>query len=219
MTAVAQEVEARPIHALIVDDHPLFRGGLAEALRLEPNMRVVAAVGSCEEAVAVARAQRIDVALVDVVLSSSNGIEVTRALKRERPGCRVLGLSALEEPVRVAEMLRAGADGFATKTQTWELILAAIGEVLQSHRYLSPQLDANEINRLARADTEWPLEQLTGREREVFQLLVRDFTNEQIAERLTISRRTVETHRQNLMRKLGVRSMVELVRLAVRHGA
>jgi DNA-binding NarL/FixJ family response regulator len=210
-------IEARSSLVLIVDDHPLFRMGLAELLRIEPTMRVAAAVGTPKEAIEIATAQPLDLALIDVLLPSMSGIALTKEIKRIRPECKVLGLSALDEPLRIAEMLRAGADGFTTKAQPSEQIIEAMNQVLNAHRYLAPNLDATEINTLTRSDTTWPLERLTVREREVFDLLVRGSSNDEIATQLSISRRTVETHRQNLMRKLNARSMVDLVRLAVRY--
>ena len=218
MVGATTNVEVVAVSALIVDDHPLFRMGLSELLRLEPGVRVEAAVGSAAEAIEIANARPIGIALIDVLLPGTSGIELTKWIKRVQPACKILGLSALGEPLKIAEMFRAGADGFMTKGQPAEQLVDAIVKVMRADRYLPPGLDAAEIETLAHSDSKWPLERLTAREREVFNWLVVGETNDDIGTRLCISRRTVETHRQNLMRKLAARSMVDLVRLAVRFG-
>jgi DNA-binding NarL/FixJ family response regulator len=206
------------VRALVVDDHPLFRDGICRLLAREPTLDVLAAVGSAGEALEVARAQTIDLAIVDLVLPLTGGLGLTKRLKDVQPRCKILGLSVLDDPVRIAAMMRAGADGFAIKTQLGDEILDAVRAVLAETRYLAPAVDAAQVERLTDSSETTPLERLTNREREVYELLVEGNSNERIAGRLFIARRTVETHRQHIMKKLQVCSVAELVRLAYKLG-
>ncbi len=215
---VQGEAVERRVRVLVIDDHPLFRDGVCRLLESEPRLEVVAAVGSPGEAMEVALNERIDLAIVDLVLPTGGGIGLTKRLKEAFPRCRVLGLSAFDDPMRVAAMIRAGADGFATKGQAPHEILEAVHSVLGAARYLPPACDPRQIEALTSADELSPLERLTHRERQVYELLVHGKSNDEVASALLIARRTVETHRQHIMRKLGVGSVAELVHLAYRTG-
>lgn len=202
------------MRTIVVDDHPLFRAGLAQLIDSHPDYKVIAAVGTAGEALDVARTQEFELAIVDLVLPVTGGVSLTKRLKDIAPTCKVLGLSAHDAPVRVAAMVRAGADGFALKSQSSSDILDALHCVAESRQYLPPTLDAGEVTQLAKSDDVNPLERLTARELEVFQRLIGGASNETVATELDISRRTVETHRQNLMRKLNVTSFPQLLVLA-----
>ncbi|MDB4960606.1 MAG: response regulator receiver, LuxR family [Myxococcales bacterium] len=210
MTARAQIV--------LVDDHPLFRQGLREVLSRESDLDVIADVGLAAEAVQVAASRIFDVAVIDLVLPNTNGVALTTELKRLRPSCKVLGLSMLDEPTRIAEMIRAGADGFALKSQPPSEIVEAIRTVVSGTRYLPPTSSREQIHALIDSDDAWPLRRLTAREREIFDLLVSGRSNDDIASQLFIAKRTVETHRQHIMKKVGARSLVELIRIGMKHG-
>lgn len=209
---------SQPARTALIDDHPLFRVGLRTALDRDPRVEVVIDTGSPREALERARLHRLDVAIVDLLLPEMSGVEVAVALRRLQPECVVLGLSMLDEPTRIAALLRAGGSGFAHKTQPPDEILDAVQLVLGGVRYLPPAMPTREIERLATNADAWPLEHLTAREREVFALMVEGFSNNDIATRLFIARRTVETHRHRVMHKLSARSLVDLVRIALRHG-
>jgi DNA-binding NarL/FixJ family response regulator len=130
----------------------------------------------------------------------------------------VLGLSVIDEPGLIADMLRAHACGFALKTQPVVEIIDAIRQVLGGLRYLPPRVSADAIDeKLQRTMTD-PLQRLTRREREVFELLIRGHSNDEIATKLFIARRTVETHRQRVMNKLSAHSIIHMQRIAARHG-
>jgi DNA-binding NarL/FixJ family response regulator len=150
------------------------------------------------------------------MLGTGSGIALVRELLQVAP-TRVLGLSVLDEPVRVAEMLRAGAVGFAHKTQAFDQILDAIRATVAGSPYV-PAMIRDEVERLTSGRGKLPIEQLTLREREVFALLTGGQSNDQIAAQLQIRPRTVETHRQRVMKKLGAHSLADLVRLATRWG-
>lgn len=209
--------EVRRTMVLVVDDQPLVRRGLRDALATQHDLEVVASVGGGTEALEAARAFPFELAVIDGMAPSGNGVALTRSLKRLQPHCKVLALSTRDDPAPVADILRAGADGVAIKTQLEESIIEAMREVLRGARYLPPWIDADAVARyVERPDL--PLERLTQRERQVFDLLLQGNSNDGVATRLVIARRTVETHRQHIMKKLGVRSMLDLVRLASKHG-
>jgi DNA-binding NarL/FixJ family response regulator len=202
---------------LVVDDHPLFRTGLCAVLSREPDFEVVAQVGTLEEAMHVIGTMPVDLAIVDIMLPHGDGIAVTKQLREQASDVSVLGLSVLDEPIRVAELLRAGAAGFVHKTQPVTEIVDAIRSTLAGTRYICPAL-REQLEELLVPETKLPLERLTAREREVFALLVQGNNNEAAARTLGIAARTVETHRQRIMKKLGAHSVAELVRLAAKWG-
>jgi two-component system response regulator NreC len=200
---------------LLVDDHPLFRLGVETLLAREPDLEVVATASCVAEAVELAEQLKPDVIVCDVLLPVESGIGLTRRLLSDRP-MRILGLSVLDEPIRIAEMMRAGAIGFALKIQTAEEIVEAIRETAAGRRYLAPAI-RDQVEQLT--SNALPLERLTNREREVFGFLVKGESNAEIGERLGIAVRTVDTHRQRVLKKLDAHSIADLVRFAARWGA
>jgi DNA-binding NarL/FixJ family response regulator len=205
-------------HVAIVDDHPLFRQGLAAALRGEADLDIVGEVGSAEEAIELTRHLQLDVAVVDVLMPTMSGISLTSQLFEIQPRCRVLGLSVIDEPGLIADMLRAHACGFALKTQPPSEIIDAIRQVLGGLRYLPPAVSRDAIDTELAGTRLHPFLRLTRREREVFELLIRGRSNDEIAIELTIVRRTVETHRQRIMNKLSAHSVAQMQRIAALHG-
>jgi two-component system, NarL family, response regulator NreC len=205
------------MRVLLVDAHPVFREGLAAVLEREPDFEVIGQVGGASEALDLASSLRPDLATVDLICRNGNdsAVELTRAL-RQCCDVKIFGLSVLEHPTRIAELLHAGALGFASKKQAVTDVVGALRMVAAGVRYIAPWLKA-DVELLSRAQT-LPHETLTPRERHVLQLLLEGLTNDQIARRMCISPRTVDTHRQRVMGKLGVHSIVELVRLAARRG-
>jgi DNA-binding NarL/FixJ family response regulator len=206
------------IRVLLVDDHPLLREGVAALLRTVPDIEVVGEAGSLDEVQAQVARLQIDVALVDVLLSPVGGIEITRWLRESCRCCRVLGLSVVEEPCIIAEMLRAGAVGFALKTLSPDQIIEAVRATASGTRFLPPAISADAIDGelqitpgASALDTH-----LTRREREIFELLIQGYNNTEIGTRLFIARRTVETHRHRITKKLNAHSVPELQRLAAR---
>ncbi len=205
-------------HIALVDDHPLFREGLALALRGEAELEVVGEANNAAEALALARNIKLDLAVVDVLMPSVSGISLAAELYELQPQCRVLGLSVIDEPGLIADMLRAKACGFALKTQPTAEIIDAIHQVLGGIRYLPLSVSHDAIDRELAASPMFPLERLTRREREVFELLIRGRSNDEIATVLFIARRTVETHRQRIMKKLSAHSVPQMQRIAARYG-
>ena len=207
-----------PARIALIDDHPLFRQGLAVALRAEADLEVVGDVGTATEALALARSRTLDLAIVDILMPGTSGISLASELFELQPDCKVLALSVIDEPGIVADMLRARACGFASKTQPVAEIVDAIRQVLGGLRYLAPRISRDAVDAELADVPSHPLARLTRREREVFELVIRGRSNDEVAVMLVISRRTVETHRQRIMRKLSAHTLVQMQRIAARHG-
>jgi DNA-binding NarL/FixJ family response regulator len=220
VSVVASVVEAstNKVRVALVDDHPLFREGLAVALTRGADLDLVGEAGNAEEARELARSTQIDVAIVDILMPSVSGISLTAELYEIQPSCKVLGLSAIDEPGLIADMLRARACGYALKTQPVAEIIEAVVTTAKGSRYLPPSVSATRIDQELAGTPARPFERLTRREREVFELIIRGHSNDEIAVRLFIARRTVETHRQRIMNKLSAHSLAEMQRIAARHG-
>jgi DNA-binding NarL/FixJ family response regulator len=204
---------------LLVDDHPLFRAGLAMALSVEPDLQVVGEASTAEEAVRCVREQTVDLAVTDVLMPTTTGISLASHLIEVNPRLKILGLSVLDEPMIIASMLRAGALGYVLKTQPPEEVTLAIRTVLAGSRYIPPRVSQPAVTALVGGQGEQPLHRLTRREREIFDLLIRGHSNEEIGGRLFIARRTVETHRQRIMKKLATHSILDMIRVAAQQGA
>jgi DNA-binding NarL/FixJ family response regulator len=203
---------------VLVDDHPLFREGLAVAIGRERDLEVAAEVGSAAEAIELAKRITIDIAVVDILMPITSGLSLTSELYDLQPNCRVLGLSSIDEPGIIADMLRAHASGFALKMQPIAEIVDAIRQVLGGLRYLPPVVSRDAVDAELAGAKKHPLGALTAREREVFELLIRGHSNDEVAVRLEIARRTVETHRQRIMNKLSANTIAQMQRLAARFG-
>lgn len=203
---------------LIVDDHPLFREGLRRALGDEADLEIVGDVGTAREALDVVRSSAVDLVILDVLLPATSGVSFAAELS-ERPVCAILALSAVDDVSMIVAMLRSGATGYALKSQTPGEIAEASRLALRHERYLPPSISSEEIDHALRWSDGNPLKRLTRREREVFELLIRGNTNDEVAARLFIARRTVETHRHHIQRKLAAHSIVEMIRVAARGGA
>ena len=210
-------VTVRKACIAVVDDHPLFRQGVAIILQRELDVDVVEA-GNAAAVLELARRQELDAVVLDVLMPGMSGISLASELTSIQPSCKVLGLSVIDDPGLIADMLRARCCGYALKTQPISEIVGAVRMVLGGMRYLPPGVSRDAIEaELSRSPPD-PLHRLTRREREVFELLIRGNTNDEVATLLFISRRTVETHRQRISKKLSAHSIVQLQRIAARHG-
>lgn len=206
---------------VIADDHEVVRHGLRSLMRSDPEIRIIAEAADGQEALRLVEKHRPDVLLLDIVMPLMNGIEVTRETTRICPRTRTIILSMHRTESYVVDALRNGAAGYVLKDSRSTELLEAIRHVLAGRRYLSPPLSQRAIDAyLEKIESVGldPYDTLTSRERQTLQLAAEGFTNHEIAERLFISARTVETHRANLMKKLGLRSHTELIMFAVRHG-
>lgn len=202
----------------LIDDHPVYRAGLRAVLSGESDLRVVAEAGDAQAGYAAVEWAQPDLVLLDVALPGPDGVTAARELMRRDPKRRLLMVSMRVEEHTVADALFAGALGYAGKDQPVDELLQAVRTVAQGGTYLPPRVSAEGIEARLRSRRPGPVGLLSAREREVFDLLVRGFNNAQAAAQLTISRRTVETHRSRILKKLHVHSAVELLRFAARHG-
>ncbi len=202
----------------VIEDHPVFRAGLRAVLTRENGLQIVAEAADAREGYAAVEASQPDLVLLDDTLPGSDGLTAAREMLRRNPGRRVLMVSALIEESAVADVLATGALGCYGKEQSIEDLIEAVRAVADGRTYLPPGVSAQAIEARRRRGRMGPLGALSAREREVFDLLVRGFNNEKVAAPLEISRRTVETHRSRILKKLKVHSAVELIRLAARHG-
>jgi DNA-binding NarL/FixJ family response regulator len=201
---------AEPVtRILLVDDHPLVRDGLRARLEAAPRLRVVGEAGSGQEAIEQAGACRPDLVLMDVNMKGGSGIEATARLLQHYPGIAVLVLSMHDKPEYVTQAMAAGARGYVLKDAPGKDIVLAIDTVMGGGIYYSAAL-ARQLSSPAAPDRV-----LTVREQEVLDHIAGGESNKQIARALEISVRTVETHRLNIKRKLGIEGQAELIRFAV----
>ena len=209
------------IRVLLADDHKIVRQGIRTLLEDEPDIEMVGEAGDGRTTVRLVRQLSPHVVVMDVAMPDLNGIEATRQIIAEIPGVKVVVLSMHSDKRFVVEMFRAGASGYLLKDCAFEELAHAIRAVVKNKAYLTPEVAGIVIqdyaHHLLRPDS--PLFSiLTARQREVLQLLAEGKTTNQIASRLHLSVKTVETHRRQIMNKLGVHSIAELTKYAIREG-
>jgi len=206
---------------ILADDHKILRAGLISLLKSARDFEVVAEACNGRETVNLVRQLIPDIVVMDVAMPDMNGVEATRKITRLVPQVRVLALSGHDEGVFVKGMLEAGAKGYLLKDAATDELLAALKTVLQGRIYVSPSVtDTLVIDYLQRVKGEVgpDAERLTTREREVLQLVAEGKSTASIAAILHLSDRTIETHRKRIMDKLGIRSIAELTKYAIREG-
>lgn len=211
----------KQIRLLLVDDHEVIRTGLRMLLESQPDMKIVAEAGSGLEALALTEKCHPDVVVMDITLPDISGIETTRRLKAQHPQVTVVALTIHEDEQYFFEMLQAGASGYVPKRAAPEDLISAIRAAHADQVYLYPSLAKALVHDFLHRDQDEKadkIQELTQREQEVLELLATDHTNDEIAEKLFISKHTVARHRENLMRKLGLHSRGDLVRYAIRKG-
>jgi two-component system response regulator NreC len=209
------------IRLLLVDDHEIVRAGLRMLFMAEPDMEIVGEAGSAEEALRAVRKVKPDVVLMDVAMPGMSGIEATRRIKEADPGVAVLALTMHEDEQYFFEMLNAGASGYIPKRAAPDDLVSAIHVVSQGNVFLYPTLAkllVKDFIQRTESGEDSAAEVLTPREREVLTYIAEGNTNREIAEELVISHKTVDRHRENIMRKLNLHSRVELVKYAIEKG-
>lgn len=210
-----------PVKLLLVDDHEIVRAGLRMLFSAEPGVQIIGEAASGREAVELVMRLGPDVVLMDVAMPDMNGIEATRRIKEARPAVAVLALTMHEEEEYFFEMLSAGASGYVPKRAAPDDLLSAIRVVSQGEVFIYPSMAKLLVKDfLRRAEETAPpeAELLTAREMEVLACIADGLTNREIAERLVISVKTVDRHRENIMHKLNLHNRVELVRYAIEKG-
>lgn len=208
----------QPVRIMIADDHELFRRGVAAELVKVPGWSVVAEAINGKDAVALAAELKPDIVVLDLTMPELNGLEAARRIIAAEPKARILILTAHESEQLVREVLSAGAQGYVLKSDAGRTLVEALQALLDGRPFFTSNvarmvLDGYLRNESADATTE----QLSAREREIVQLLAEGNSNKDIARVLNISVKTAETHRSNVMRKMGFESLPELVRYAIRN--
>jgi DNA-binding NarL/FixJ family response regulator len=206
---------------LLADDHAVVRRGLRLVLEAQPDLEVVAEAGDGAQAVELARSTEVDLAVLDVAMPRLTGLQAAAALTREHPVLRVLMLSMYDSEQYLYEALRAGASGYVLKSAADRDLVEACRAAIRGEPFLYPAAITALIRdylQRARGGDEVPQDPLSPRELEVLKLIAEAYTSDQIAQELSISRRTVDRHRENILAKLGMRDRVELTRYAIRRG-
>jgi DNA-binding NarL/FixJ family response regulator len=202
---------------LIADDHGIVRSGLKLLLERQADMKVVAEAADGAQAVELTLRERPDLCILDVGMPVLTGLQATREIKAQAPGVTVLMLSMHSDERYLFEALKAGASGYVLKSEADQDLVAAARAVGRGEAFLTNAAERSLIRDWINGD-EGPSEPLTPREQEVVKLIAEAYTNAQIAEILHLAEKTVESHRANVLRKLGMRDRVELVRYAIRRG-
>jgi DNA-binding NarL/FixJ family response regulator len=203
---------------MIADDHGVVRGGLRFLLERQPDMEVVAEAGDGAEAVERALAERPDVCILDVSMPKLTGLQAAREIRSHAPEVHVLILSMHDDERYLFEALKAGAGGYVLKKEADHFLVDAVRSVARGEPFLTGAAQRSLVREWMSDSSTGPVEPLTPREQEVIKLIAEAHTNKEIADILHLSEKTVESHRGNLLRKLGMRDRVELVRYAIRRG-
>lgn len=209
-----------PIRLLLVDDHPVVRRGIRLSLAQQPRIQVVGEASDGREALAKAHELKPDVILMDIDMPHMNGLAVTDLLRREMPEVKVLILSMYSNTDYVMRIIQSGARGFVLKEASADEVVQAIESVQGGTAHFSPEVARVALNHVVRGNSEpmSPLSCLTNREREVLHFIAEGLSNKEIASQLNIGVRTVETHRERIMRKLDIHTIAGLTRFALQQG-
>ena len=206
------------IRVLIADDHGIVRGGLRLLLDRQPDMQVVAEAADGIEAVELALRERPDICVLDVAMPRMTGLQATHQIRAYAPDIAVLLLSMHEDERYLFEALQAGAAGYVLKREADHALLTTVRAVMRGEPFMTNAAERSLVREWMADDSTGPVEPLTPRERDVLKLIAEAHTNRSIGELLHLAEKTVESHRANLLRKLGMRDRVELVRYAIRRG-
>ena len=213
---------ADPIRLLLADDHAVVRSGLRLLLEAQPDMAIIGEAENGADAIRRTAELKPDVVLMDIAMPGMNGIEATRRIKAQAPATAVLALTMYEDDQYFFEMLRAGAAGYVPKRAAPDELVSAIRAVSRGEVFLYPSLAGRLVqDYLQRRSVEEqapPADELTPREQEVLTLIAQGLSNNEISDQLVISAKTVDRHRENIMRKLNLHNRVDLVKYALRKG-
>lgn len=206
-----------PAKILIVDDHPMVREGMAMRIAAQRDLQVCGEAATEEEALALAQQTDPDLIIIDISLKSGHGLELIKQIKSRHPAVRMLVVSGFQESLYGERALRSGAMGYLNKQESSEKLIEAIRTVLRGDRFVSADLTRRLIAQAlgSHGAAQDPFEQLTDRELEIFRLIGQGLTSSAIARRLHLSSHTIDTHRENIKRKLGAQDAAELNRQAV----
>ena len=207
------------IRVLLVDDHAILREGIKALLEKQTNVEVVAEAENGREAILQARQFQPDVVILDISMPLMDGVEATRQMRKENPEIKVLVLTMHDDEEYFFQLLRAGASGYVTKKAVGRELASAIEAVNSGGSFFCPSMSKyllSDYLRLDKATENIEQVELTYREREIVKLIAEGYTNQQIADSLHRSVKTIESHRSNILRKLDIHDTIELVKYAVR---
>jgi DNA-binding NarL/FixJ family response regulator len=202
---------------LVADDHPIVRSGLKKVLDAQPDLEVVAEAEDGAEAVKKALSGDVDLAILDVSMPKTTGIQAAEELHKRRPELRLLMLSMYDSEQFLFQSLKAGASGYVLKSDADHDIVEAVRRTMRGQSFLYPSAVSSLVKDVVERGNE-DFEVLTPRELQVLKLIAEAYTSKEIAKELVISVKTVERHRQNILDKLGMSDRVELTRYAIRRG-
>ncbi len=208
------------IKILLVDDHYIVRDGIRMLLEDEIGFEIVEEAENGTKAIEACKNKDIDLAIIDINMPEMNGIEATEVIKEEHPDIKVLALTMMDEDEHIRKMIEAGASGYILKSSDREELIEAITTILDGRHYFSDDTTQRVMMDLVQSGKkkeEPDPDQITSREREVLELIVKEYTNQQIADELHISVRTVDAHRRNLLQKTDAKNTAGLVTYAIRH--
>jgi DNA-binding NarL/FixJ family response regulator len=218
----ARETMVEKKRVLLVEDHALMRAGIRALLSREPNLDIVGEASNGREAINIIQTLKPDLILMDLSMQGSNGIEAIATIKRRHPKIRILVVTMHEAEEYIHESLQAGADGYMLKDASHDELCVAVRSVLNGKTYLSPDISDQLLSAYRGLGRSIPgsqlWESLSSREREVLKLIGEGHTNQEAADYLVISVKTVEKHRSNLMKKLGIHNIAKLTAFAIEKG-
>lgn len=207
-------MSAEKVTVVIADDHPVVRSGLRSLLESEEDIEVVGEADTAEEAVRKVRAHKPMILVLDLMMPGGTGIDALPAIREANEATRIVVLTFQSDPTYARAALREGASGYVLKEAAQEEMVDAVRQVAAGSTYLNPELGVE----LARHTDEGPPDGLSEREVEILGLVALGHTNQEVAERLYLSRRTIEAHRTHIQQKLRFDSKADLVRYAIEHG-
>lgn len=211
-----------PIRILLADDHTIVRQGLARLLEDQPKFKVVGEAENGKVAVEKALALKPDIIIMDIAMPFLNGIEAAKRIKKNLPKVKILILSMYAQENHIHELLQTGVSGYLLKESSGRDITMAIESAMRNEAYLSPTISKVLVDSYLSPRRSSPREEryneLSNREREVFQLLAEGHSTKEVADLLCVSVSTVKTHRINIMEKLGIRTNAQLIRFAIQLG-
>ncbi|MBL8051358.1 MAG: response regulator transcription factor [Anaerolineales bacterium] len=209
------------IHILLAEDHTMVRAGLRALLERAQDIQVVGEASNGQEAIDLTVALKPDVLVLDIMMPRLNGIQAAEQIRNLKLPVKILFVSMYSDAGLVRQALQSGAKGYVLKTSAGEELLQAIRAVAQGETYLSGTISSMVMEDSMRPNikqTQNPLDALSPREKEILQLITEEHTSGEVGKILSISEKTVEKHRANIMEKLQVRNLAGLVRLAIKHG-
>jgi DNA-binding NarL/FixJ family response regulator len=216
---MAPKIQSSRKRVLIVDDHPMMRTGLAQLIDNEGDLKVCAEADNAAQALDAAVGQKLDLILLDISLPDKNGLELIKDIRALKPNLPILVVSMHDEALYAERVLRAGGRGYIMKQEGGKKLLEAIRQVLSGQIYVSEKISAGILETFSGRPIEaaaFPVQQLSDREFEVFQLIGQGKSTREIADHLHLSVKTVEVHRLNIKKKLKLNTATDLVRHAVR---